>query len=111
MRNIISCAASNILNQRVEKAFSREDISESFIDDSRLVSELGYSESKWISEQVLAASARQTALRPIVLRMDQITGGINGAWNTSEWFPVLLRTGVSLGVLPVLRGVSTFRRI
>jgi len=86
--------------------FSRERVSEDFIDDGRLVSEQGYSESKWISEQLLAVSARQTALRPIVLRMDQITGGLNGAWNTSEWFPVLLRTSVSLGVLPILYGVA-----
>ncbi|KLO19193.1 acetyl-CoA synthetase-like protein [Schizopora paradoxa] len=86
--------------------FSRERVPEDFIDDGRLVSEQGYSESKWISEQLLATSARHTALRPTILRMDQITGGINGAWNANEWFPALLRTSVTLGLLPILHGAA-----
>lgn len=32
-------------------------------------------------------AAEETTLRPITVRMGQACGGINGQWNTTEWFP------------------------
>ncbi|TCD63228.1 putative NRPS-like protein biosynthetic cluster [Steccherinum ochraceum] len=62
----------------------------------------GYSESKWVCERILEICASKTPLRPIVVRVGQITGSPSGAWNTSEWFPSLVRSSVYLGALPEL---------
>ncbi|TCD61298.1 putative NRPS-like protein biosynthetic cluster [Steccherinum ochraceum] len=62
----------------------------------------GYSESKWVCERILETCASKTPMRPIVVRVGQITGSPSGAWNTSEWFPSLVRSSVYLGALPEL---------
>jgi thioester reductase-like protein len=38
----------------------------------------------------------------------QISGGPNGAWNTTEWFPALLKSSLSIRCLPGGEDVSHF---
>ncbi|THH14562.1 hypothetical protein EW146_g5781 [Bondarzewia mesenterica] len=64
----------------------------------------GYGESKWVGENVLAAAGKQTPLRPIVIRVGQLSGGLNGAWTPAEWVPSLVRSSVHLKVLPDCEG-------
>jgi len=66
----------------------------------------GYSESKWVAERILDAAAERTALRPVVVRLGQVCGDGNGAWNEKEWFPSLIKSALTLGCLPSLDGVS-----
>jgi thioester reductase-like protein len=67
----------------------------------------GYTESKWVSEAILARAAQQTPLRPIIVRLGQLTGSGNGYWNQREWFPSMVKSAVmSLNCLPNLDGVS-----
>lgn len=61
----------------------------------------GYAESKWVVERILAIAAEKTPLRPTSIRVHQLTGGINGAWRTQEWFPGMAATSVALGAVPV----------
>ncbi|TCD61559.1 putative NRPS-like protein biosynthetic cluster [Steccherinum ochraceum] len=63
----------------------------------------GYSESKWVCERILEICAAKTPLRPVVVRVGQITGSPSGAWNPSEWFPSLVRSSVYLGAFPELK--------
>ncbi|KAF9553318.1 hypothetical protein CPC08DRAFT_754299 [Agrocybe pediades] len=51
----------------------------------------GYTESKWVSEEILIESTKRTALNTIVVRVGQLTGGLNGCWNTSEWLPSIIQ--------------------
>lgn len=60
----------------------------------------GYSESKWVAENVLKAAASQTALRPTIVRIGQISGGTNGCWNTTEWLPAMVLSTKNVGCLP-----------
>ncbi|KAF7795914.1 hypothetical protein EIP86_007081 [Pleurotus ostreatoroseus] len=62
----------------------------------------GYSESKLVSEKLLAVAAEQTALRTAVIRLGQITGTSAGAWKSAEWLPSLVKSSVYLGCLPEL---------
>lgn len=62
-------------------------------------------ESKWVGERILELAAEKTALRPIIVRVGQICGGINGHWNTTEWFPNLVKSSLHLGALPRGDGV------
>ncbi|KAJ7803408.1 hypothetical protein B0H14DRAFT_2463681 [Mycena olivaceomarginata] len=74
------------------------------IPDPRVSIGLGYTESKWVAEQVLETAAQTTALSPVIVRPGQLSGATNGAWNPSEWFPVLLRSSQVLGHLPTISG-------
>ncbi|KAF8990609.1 hypothetical protein BDQ17DRAFT_1433645 [Cyathus striatus] len=60
----------------------------------------GYTESKWISEKILANAAKRTTLRPLVVRVGQLSGGINGCWNTHEWVPALVQSTSALKCVP-----------
>lgn len=71
----------------------------------------GYGESKWVSEMILHAAAKATPLRPMVVRVGQISGGINGSWNSSDWVPSIVKSSIAIGCLPNLKGVSCDYRI
>lgn len=69
----------------------------------------GYSESKWVCEQLLALASQKTALPSISVRAGQIAGSGNGAWNVHEWVPSLIKSSIHLGCLPALPSVSSVR--
>ncbi|KAF4612641.1 hypothetical protein D9613_011797 [Agrocybe pediades] len=60
----------------------------------------GYTESKWVSEEILLNASKTTRLNCIIVRVGQLSGGINGCWNPAEWFPSLVQSGQMLGCLP-----------
>ncbi|KAJ7206143.1 hypothetical protein B0H12DRAFT_1243356 [Mycena haematopus] len=68
----------------------------------------GYSESKWIAEQILGKMGEETTLSPIIVRPGQLSGAANGAWNSSDWFPTLLRSSQLLGHLPTIAGHASW---
>ena len=40
-------------------------------------------------------------------RIGQITGGApRGAWSTTDWVPIIVKSSMALGALPEARGVS-----
>ncbi|THH10114.1 hypothetical protein EW145_g1554 [Phellinidium pouzarii] len=64
--------------------------------------ETGYTEAKWVSEQILSEAASHTALQPTVVRIGQLVGGPNGYWSEREWFAALIKSSIFLGMLPDL---------
>ncbi|KAG6867617.1 hypothetical protein C0993_000498 [Termitomyces sp. T159_Od127] len=61
----------------------------------------GYGEGKYVAERILAKSGTQVTS----LRIGQICGGLpNGAWATSDWLPILVKSSVALGALPSATG-------
>ncbi|KAI0085552.1 hypothetical protein BDY19DRAFT_1020953 [Irpex rosettiformis] len=62
----------------------------------------GYSESKWVCEQLLAVASRDTPLPSVSVRVGQIAGGDNGAWNVHEWVPSLIKSSIYLGCIPLI---------
>ncbi|KAJ7648213.1 hypothetical protein DFH06DRAFT_1050166 [Mycena polygramma] len=60
----------------------------------------GYQQSKWISEQILAKAAECSAAKPLIVRVGQLSGGINGAWNVQEWVPAVVQSAKFTGCLP-----------
>jgi thioester reductase-like protein len=66
----------------------------------------GYSESKWVAERILVtASAAVPMLKTTSVRIGQLSGALNGAWNPNEWLPAIIRSGPVLRCLPQLKGV------
>ncbi|KIK65753.1 hypothetical protein GYMLUDRAFT_240230 [Collybiopsis luxurians FD-317 M1] len=65
----------------------------------------GYGESKYVAERILAKSGLQVTS----FRIGQVTGGApNGAWATSDWVPIIVKSSLSLNVLPDTFGVVSW---
>ncbi|KAF8968163.1 hypothetical protein BDZ97DRAFT_1655638 [Flammula alnicola] len=71
--------------------------------DAEVAIGTGYTESKWVSEQILAAASANTTLRTVAVRVGQISGGPNGFWNTKEWLPSLIQSANFVGCLPKIK--------
>ncbi|KIY43717.1 acetyl-CoA synthetase-like protein [Fistulina hepatica ATCC 64428] len=78
------------------------------VDDPKIPLGQGYAEGKWASEQILYAAQHRACLRPIVVRIGQISGGVNGAWNQSDWVPAIVKSSVTLGCFPTLKGLCSW---
>ncbi|KAF8438365.1 putative aminoadipate reductase [Boletus edulis BED1] len=65
----------------------------------------GYGASKYVSERILTRSG----LPATSFRIGQVTGGApRGAWSTTDWVPIIVKSSVSLGALPEARGVISW---
>ncbi|THH10120.1 hypothetical protein EW145_g1561 [Phellinidium pouzarii] len=78
---------------------------EELFEESDSALSTGYSQAKWVSERILAEAAKNTALRPTVVRVGQLVGGPDGNWSEHEWFAALIKTSITLGMLPNVPGV------
>ena len=66
----------------------------------------GYTESKWVAEQLLKVVAEKNIAHTVVVRIGQLAGGANGAWKVSEWLPSMISASTALRCLPQGQGVS-----
>ncbi|KAG2145295.1 putative aminoadipate reductase [Suillus bovinus] len=65
---------------------------------------LGYGASKYVSERVLVNSKLPVSSFII----GQVSGGPpRGAWSTTNWVPIIVKSSVILGALPEAKGVSS----
>ncbi|GJE91046.1 acetyl-CoA synthetase-like protein [Phanerochaete sordida] len=76
------------------------DIREASIAPEHIAHSAGYSESKWIGEQLCKVASERTPLHSICVRVGQLCGSASGAWNACEWLPSLIRSSVFLKCLP-----------
>ncbi|KIJ28759.1 hypothetical protein M422DRAFT_189414, partial [Sphaerobolus stellatus SS14] len=83
-------------------------VAEKPFNDMNDVNMGGYSESKWLSEQILEGAHRHTALNPVIVRVGQLSGGLNGNWNAREWFPALVRASQVIKAAPDTQGLVSF---
>ncbi|KAI0085165.1 hypothetical protein BDY19DRAFT_909277 [Irpex rosettiformis] len=79
-------------------------VPEAVLDDPEVATTSGYAASKYVVEQILARAA-QKGLKTTSLRIGQVTGpATTGAWNTSDWVPILVKSSLTLGAFPSLPG-------
>ncbi|RDB20739.1 Non-canonical non-ribosomal peptide synthetase FUB8 [Hypsizygus marmoreus] len=65
----------------------------------------GYGEGKYVAERLLAKSG----LPVTSFRIGQISGGLpNGAWATSDWVPIFVKSSLALGALPSATGLVSW---
>ncbi|KAK7912250.1 hypothetical protein PG985_014731 [Apiospora marii] len=72
---------------------------------------VGYADGKLVCEKILEQAARDYAgqLEVASVRCGQMAGArASGAWNEKEQIPMLLKTGQSMGSLPVLPGTLSW---
>ena len=51
---------------------------------------------------MLEVAAEQTPLRPVIVRVGQVSGGVNGSWNPLEWIPGIVQSTALTKSLPSL---------
>ncbi|PYH40351.1 putative NRPS-like enzyme [Aspergillus saccharolyticus JOP 1030-1] len=68
---------------------------------------MGYGRSKLIGEHLVSAARRTAGARAFSLRIGQVSGhSKRGGWNDTEALPLMIRSALTLGVLPDLHGVQ-----
>ena len=77
-------------------------ISERIIEDWSAAEHTGYSQSKLVSERILATAAEKCRIPCAAYRLGQIAGPSagKGCWPKHEWFPSILQSSAYLGCLP-----------
>ncbi|KZO93602.1 acetyl-CoA synthetase-like protein [Calocera viscosa TUFC12733] len=73
--------------------------------DAEVALGTGYGESKWVVDKascnIMTAASEQCGLRTTTFRIGQLAGSmVNGAWNTTDWVPHIVKAGCILGSLP-----------
>lgn len=71
----------------------------------------GYAESKWVGEQIIAKAGKATALKSVIVRVGQLSGGLNGAWNSKEWVPALVQSAAVVNCFPTDDRVSSYSQL
>ncbi|WWC93869.1 hypothetical protein V866_000705 [Kwoniella sp. B9012] len=80
-------------------------ISEQPSTDLSTASPIGYSQSKWVTEQICRLASESSILkdRVHVMRVGQLCGDTKtGHWNEKEGWPLIFRTAQTTGTLPIL---------
>ncbi|KAL8631707.1 hypothetical protein Q9189_002614 [Teloschistes chrysophthalmus] len=78
-------------------------IPETVIEDLDQVSEMGYGQSKLVGERIVASAVEQAGAQASCLRIGQVVGDTkHGIWNDREAFPSIVRSALTMGVLPQL---------
>jgi thioester reductase-like protein len=58
----------------------------------------------------LLVKAAKAGLQTTSFRIGQISGGhANGAWATTDWVPIMVKSSIALGCLPAAEGVRGHR--
>ncbi|KAL1846847.1 putative NRPS-like protein biosynthetic cluster [Diaporthe australafricana] len=73
------------------------------------VGSMGYGQSKWVAEQILAAAATgDHGLESVrVARLGQVVGDTRlGRWKTSEAYPAVAQSALTVGALPLIEAAS-----
>ncbi|KAL8738447.1 MAG: hypothetical protein Q9181_000761 [Wetmoreana brouardii] len=78
-------------------------IPEQVIESLDQASDMGYGQSKLVGEHIVAAAVQQAGAKASILRIGQVVGDTKeGMWNDREAFPLIVRSALTMGVLPEL---------
>ena len=79
-------------------------IPEQVIEDLEHASDMGYGRSKLVGEHIVAAAVEQAGAEASILRIGQVVGDTkHGIWNDREAIPSIVRSALTMGVLPDLK--------
>ncbi|KAL8954925.1 MAG: hypothetical protein Q9183_006868, partial [Haloplaca sp. 2 TL-2023] len=83
---------------------SPAQIPEQVVEDLEHASDMGYGRSKLVGEHIVAAAVEQAGAEASILRIGQVVGDTKyGMWNDREAIPSIVRSALTMGVLPDLK--------
>lgn len=94
-------------------AGGEQPIREELSTDPSTASPIGYSQSKWVAEAICSSVESRDDMkgRVKIMRIGQLCGDtVTGRWSEKEGWPLLIRTAVSTGSLPLIDEVSEITR-
>lgn len=69
------------------------------------VAGMGYAQSKWVAEHMIAAAAKTAQVPARIARLGQVCGDTEwGVWNPTEAFPTTVQAARTIGALPLVAG-------
>ena len=79
---------------------------EAVVHDFDAPENVGYGESKYVSELLLERFSKNTGITSVIFRVGQIAGPLSekGSWNKQEWFPSVMASSKYLNILPETLG-------
>jgi thioester reductase-like protein len=84
-------------------------VGEDFSDSPTTAGGMGYGQSKWVVEKLCERAADTHGAKVGVLRIGQLVGDSeNGVWNETEAWPLLFRSAMTTGCLPMLEEKPTW---
>lgn len=84
-------------------------VSEDFSDSPSTAGGMGYGQSKWVVEKLCERAALSNKANVGVLRIGQLVGDTeNGVWNETEAWPLMFRSAMTTGSLPMLEEKPTW---
>jgi thioester reductase-like protein len=86
----------------VAKYSKEPTIPEHAVTDSRASAPMGYGQSKYVAEMILAHASQVLGIQTISVRVGQISGDASrrSGWSLHEWFPSLVVSSLHMGSLP-----------
>ncbi|KIJ19149.1 hypothetical protein PAXINDRAFT_161353 [Paxillus involutus ATCC 200175] len=79
------------------------DVPEAVTDDPFVAQDMGYAQSKWVTEKLCQIASRTTPMHTGVLRIGQMVGdSLNGIWNETEAISLIFKCADTIGILPEL---------
>ena len=78
-------------------------IPEAPIENLEQASFTGYAQSKLVSERIVQVAVEEAGANATILRIGQVVGDTKlGWWNDNEAFPLMIRSALTMGLLPEL---------
>ncbi|KAJ9125226.1 hypothetical protein QFC22_000181 [Naganishia vaughanmartiniae] len=101
-RFLFCSSIASVLNGVIHSDIVYEKLSE----DPHTAVPIGYSQSKWVTEQICANANESTMFKDKVqvLRIGQLCGDTQeGMWNESEGWPLMIKSAQITGALPLIQ--------
>jgi thioester reductase-like protein len=124
IRHLVDFALSSTLQQppRIVNVSSVSSIGSKAPDANNTIAEdlsekceatpIGYGQSKYVSERILSTASSKTGLQTCSLRVGQLSGSrTNGAWNSTDSYPMQFKSAETLGCLPRSKEVRLLRQL
>ncbi|KAJ8518631.1 hypothetical protein ONZ45_g4321 [Pleurotus djamor] len=110
-RSLLNIACTSQLYARSRVPVAEEFISEESLNshtDVKIVDKSGYIQSKWVAEELVRRVGEDFGFRTCVIRAGVLSGASNGSWDTSQWFPSLVKSALYLKCLPTGQDTITW---
>lgn len=76
---------------------------ESLPEELSYAQNMGYAQSKLVTENICSLAAEKTGIKARVLRVGQVIGDTrHGIWNDTEAIPIMLQAAITIGAIPRL---------